>query len=206
VWKNLNCIIFSVLTKLPIDKNCERDVGNRKNYKLSLAWDAYRVFAVSATPYKREIIICRIARDTNPPGLKKTNMTDQITKSLTVIKTSKVRFRFKLTEQSHLCIHSKGIDTISSKAVDFVTFRLAPAFPKIMVSRPWCEGIWCSADSNSPPPASISIILFSMPSKYAMSIPQKRTLQFCMLSPTKYRLDTIEDNINSNMQNQQKGR
>ncbi|WP_155305086.1 DUF4186 family protein [Desulfosarcina widdelii] len=43
---------------------------------------------------------------------------------------TKFRSRFKFTDKDHQYIHSKGIDTIRSHAVDFITTRLAPAFPK----------------------------------------------------------------------------
>jgi hypothetical protein len=58
------------------------------------------------------------------------NMADQITTALTTFKKSKFRSRFKLKDKYHRYIQSKGIDTIRSHAIDLITTRLAPAFPK----------------------------------------------------------------------------
>ncbi len=57
-------------------------------------------------------------------------MIDLIEKALAALKKSKFRSRFKLTDKDRLYIQDKGIDTIRSHAVDFITTRLAPAFPK----------------------------------------------------------------------------
>jgi len=57
-------------------------------------------------------------------------MTVQITTALTVLEKSKFRSRLKLTDKDSQYIQDKGIDTIRSHAVDFITTRLAPAFPK----------------------------------------------------------------------------
>ena len=57
-------------------------------------------------------------------------MTDQIITALAALKKSKFRSRFKLTDKERQYIQGKGIDTIRSHAVDFITTRLAPAFPK----------------------------------------------------------------------------
>lgn len=57
-------------------------------------------------------------------------MNDQIAAALTALKNSKFRSRFKLTDKDRLYIEDKGIDTIRSHAIDFITARLAPAFPK----------------------------------------------------------------------------
>jgi len=58
------------------------------------------------------------------------SMTDQITTALTALKKSKFRSRFKLTVGDLQYIQTKGIITIRSHAIDFITTRLAPAFPK----------------------------------------------------------------------------
>jgi len=57
-------------------------------------------------------------------------MTNQITTALTALKKSKFRSRFKLTDKDRQYIHTKGTDTIRSHAFDFITARLAPAYPK----------------------------------------------------------------------------
>jgi hypothetical protein len=57
-------------------------------------------------------------------------MADQITTALTTLRKSMFRSRFKLTEKDRQYIQDKGIDTIRSHAIDFITTRLAPAFPK----------------------------------------------------------------------------
>lgn len=57
-------------------------------------------------------------------------MADQITTAFTTLKKSEFRSRFKMTNKDRHYIHTKGIDTIRSHAVDFITTRLAPAFPK----------------------------------------------------------------------------
>ena len=58
------------------------------------------------------------------------NMTNQITTKLTALQKSKFRSRFKLTDKNRQYIQKKGLDTIRSHAVDFITNSLAPAFPK----------------------------------------------------------------------------
>lgn len=57
-------------------------------------------------------------------------MTNQITTKLTALQKSKFRSRFKLTDKNRQYIQKKGLDTIRSHAVDFITNSLAPAFPK----------------------------------------------------------------------------
>jgi hypothetical protein len=57
-------------------------------------------------------------------------MTDQVERALTELKNSKFRSRFKLTDKDGQYIHDKGLRTIRSHAIDFITTRLAPAFPK----------------------------------------------------------------------------
>jgi len=57
-------------------------------------------------------------------------MDNRIARALAALKKSIFRSRFKLTDKDRLYIQDKGIDTIRSHAVDFITTRLAPAFPK----------------------------------------------------------------------------
>ena len=57
-------------------------------------------------------------------------MPDKITTSLTALKKSKFRSRFKLTDKDCQYIQTKGIDIIRSHAIDFITSRLASAHPK----------------------------------------------------------------------------
>jgi Domain of unknown function (DUF4186) len=57
-------------------------------------------------------------------------MPEQIAIALVALKKSKFRSRFKLSEKDRQYIQDKGIDTIHSHAVDFITTRLGPAFPK----------------------------------------------------------------------------
>ncbi len=49
--------------------------------------------------------------------------------NLDKFKSSKFRSRFHLKETDFKYIEDKGIDTIKSHATDFITKRLAPAFP-----------------------------------------------------------------------------
>ena len=53
-----------------------------------------------------------------------------ISTALSALKKSKFRSRFKLTDKDLQYIHAKGIDTIRSHAIDFITTRLAPANPR----------------------------------------------------------------------------
>jgi len=57
-------------------------------------------------------------------------MIDQIAAAFAALKKSKFRSRFKLKDKDRQYIQDKGIETIRSHAVDFITTRLAPAFPK----------------------------------------------------------------------------
>jgi len=57
-------------------------------------------------------------------------MIDQIATALAALKKSKFRSRFKLTDKDHQYIQDKGIYTIRSHAVDFITSRLAQPYPK----------------------------------------------------------------------------
>jgi exodeoxyribonuclease V alpha subunit len=57
-------------------------------------------------------------------------MIDRIAIATAALKKSKFRSRFKLTDKDRQYIQDKGMETIRSHAVDFITTRLAPAFPK----------------------------------------------------------------------------
>ena len=57
-------------------------------------------------------------------------MTDKISRTLTSLKKSKFRSKFKLTEKDRQYIRDKGINTIRQHAIDFISARIAPQFPK----------------------------------------------------------------------------
>ena len=57
-------------------------------------------------------------------------MPDQIKAALTALKKSQLSSWFKLTDKDRQYIHAKGIDTIRSHPIDFITTRLAAAVPK----------------------------------------------------------------------------
>jgi hypothetical protein len=57
-------------------------------------------------------------------------MIKNINAALAALKKSRFRSRFKLTDKDHQYIQDKGIDTIRSHAMDFITTRLAPPDPK----------------------------------------------------------------------------
>ena len=57
-------------------------------------------------------------------------MIDQIATALATLKKSKFRSRFKLTDKDRQYIQDKGIYTIRSHAVDFITSRLTQPYPK----------------------------------------------------------------------------
>ncbi len=57
-------------------------------------------------------------------------MINRIAVAIAALKKSKFRSRFKLTDKDCQYIQDKSIETIRSHAVDFITTRLAPAFPK----------------------------------------------------------------------------
>ena len=57
-------------------------------------------------------------------------MIDQIATAFAALKKSKFRSRFKLKDKDRQYIQDKGIDTIRSHAVDFITSRLAQPYPK----------------------------------------------------------------------------
>jgi hypothetical protein len=53
-----------------------------------------------------------------------------ISQTLESLKKSKFRSKFKLTENDRQYIRDKGIDTIRQHAVDFISARIAPQYPK----------------------------------------------------------------------------
>jgi len=57
-------------------------------------------------------------------------MIDRIDAVIAALKKSKFRSRFKLMDKDRQYIQDKGIETIRSHAVDFITTRLALAFLK----------------------------------------------------------------------------
>ena len=57
-------------------------------------------------------------------------MNDRINQALELLQRSSFRSRFKLSAKDLSYIDSKGIETISRHASDFVTTRIAPRFPK----------------------------------------------------------------------------
>ncbi len=54
---------------------------------------------------------------------------DRISAVLAELKQSKFRSRFTIRGKYAEYVHKKGMDTIRSHAVDFITARLAPAMP-----------------------------------------------------------------------------
>jgi hypothetical protein len=57
-------------------------------------------------------------------------MADRVAAVMAALKKSTFRSRFKLAEKDRQYIQDKGIEVIRSHAFDFITSRLAPAFPK----------------------------------------------------------------------------
>jgi hypothetical protein len=57
-------------------------------------------------------------------------MTDRISQTLTSLKKSTFRSKFRLTEKDRRYIQDKGIDTIQQHAVDFIKTRIALQYPK----------------------------------------------------------------------------
>lgn len=55
---------------------------------------------------------------------------DRIANVLKSLERSKFRSRFKIRGKYHNYVRDKGIDTIRSHAVDFITSRIAPEFPE----------------------------------------------------------------------------
>jgi len=57
-------------------------------------------------------------------------MNDRIIRSLDSLAKSAFRSGFKLKEKDLVYIREKGLETIKRHTVDFITFRIAPRFPK----------------------------------------------------------------------------
>ena len=57
-------------------------------------------------------------------------LNNQIAQALASLKSSKFRSKFKLTEKDRQYIRDKGINTIRQHAIDFISARIAPQFPK----------------------------------------------------------------------------
>jgi len=55
---------------------------------------------------------------------------NQISQTLESLKKSKFRSKFKLAEKDRQYIRDKGIDTIRQHAIDFISARIAPQYPK----------------------------------------------------------------------------
>ena len=58
------------------------------------------------------------------------NMNDRINHTLNSLKKSKFRSKFKLTQKDQVYIAVKGLETIKEHAYQFISTRVAPAFPK----------------------------------------------------------------------------
>ncbi|MEW6670746.1 MAG: DUF4186 domain-containing protein [Thermodesulfobacteriota bacterium] len=57
-------------------------------------------------------------------------MDEQVTAALLSLKRSTFRSKFKLSAKDLSYLHDKGIETIRRHAFDFITARIAPAFPE----------------------------------------------------------------------------
>ena len=57
-------------------------------------------------------------------------MNTQIPQTLASLKRSTFRSKFKLTEKDQQYIDNKGIETIRQHAIDFISKRIAPQYPK----------------------------------------------------------------------------
>ena len=57
-------------------------------------------------------------------------LNNQILQILESLKKSKFRSKFKLTEKDRQYIQDKGTDTIRQHAIDFISARIAPQYPK----------------------------------------------------------------------------
>jgi len=57
-------------------------------------------------------------------------MTERTPQILKRLQKSKFRSKFKLTEKDRQYIQDKGIDTIREHALDFISKRIAPQYPK----------------------------------------------------------------------------
>jgi hypothetical protein len=55
---------------------------------------------------------------------------NKISQTLESLKKSTFRSKFKLTEKDRQYIQDKGIDTIRQHAIDFISTRIVPQFPK----------------------------------------------------------------------------
>jgi hypothetical protein len=55
---------------------------------------------------------------------------NQISQILESLRKSTFRSKFKLTEKERQYIQDKGIDTIRQHAIDFISVRIAPQYPK----------------------------------------------------------------------------
>jgi len=57
-------------------------------------------------------------------------MNDRINQSLNSLKKSSFRTKLRLTQKDRDYITAKGLETIKAHAFQFITARVAPAFPK----------------------------------------------------------------------------
>ena len=57
-------------------------------------------------------------------------MNAQIPQALESLKKSTFRSKFKLSNKDRQYIRDKGIDTIRQHAIDFISTRIAPQYPK----------------------------------------------------------------------------
>ena len=57
-------------------------------------------------------------------------MDDTVLKTLKSLERSKFRSKFKISEEDFKYIQEKGIETIRTHAVDFITSRIAQEFPR----------------------------------------------------------------------------
>ena len=58
------------------------------------------------------------------------SIVDKTNSVLKSLKRSTFRSRFELTDKDRKYIDAKGLETIRSHALDFITSRVAPEFPK----------------------------------------------------------------------------
>ncbi|MFC1540998.1 DUF4186 domain-containing protein [Candidatus Latescibacterota bacterium] len=61
---------------------------------------------------------------------KSLSSNDNIEQMLKSLEWSKFRSRFKIRDKYYEYVLDKGMDTVRSHAVDFITSRIAPAFPE----------------------------------------------------------------------------
>jgi len=57
-------------------------------------------------------------------------LKDQIPQTLESLKKSTFRSKFKLSNKNRQSIQDKGVDTIRQHAIDFISARIAPQYPK----------------------------------------------------------------------------